>query len=87
VEVIIGLGLLFGIGLRLILLVFAGQMIGTALVFVVLPEVAFQRGNPLLLTVEGEFVVKNIVLIAAGMVVGATVRGRRARVETDGDHR
>jgi hypothetical protein len=27
--------------------------------------------------------VKNIVLIAAGMVVGATVRGRRARVETD----
>jgi uncharacterized membrane protein YkgB len=84
VEVIIGLGLLFGIGLRLILLVFAGQMIGTALVFVVLPEVAFQRGNPFLLTVEGEFVVKNIVLIAAGMVVGATVRGRRARVETDG---
>jgi uncharacterized membrane protein YkgB len=83
VEVIIGLGLLIGIGLRLILFVFGAQMIGTALVFVVLPEVAFQRGNPLLLTVEGEFVVKNIVLIAAGMVVGATVRGRRARVETD----
>ena len=40
---------------------------------VVLPEVSFQGGNPLLLTVEGEFVVKNLVLLSAGMVVGATV--------------
>jgi hypothetical protein len=30
-------------------------------------------GNPLLLTVEGEFVVKNLVLLAAGMVVGSRV--------------
>jgi hypothetical protein len=28
-------------------------------------------GNPLLLTVEGEFVVKNLVLLTAGLVVGA----------------
>jgi hypothetical protein len=27
--------------------------------------------------VEGEFVVKNLVLLSAGMVVGATVRNRR----------
>jgi hypothetical protein len=39
-----------------------------------LPEVSFDGGNPLLLTVEGEFVVKNLVLLSAGMVVGATVR-------------
>ena len=31
------------------------------------------EGNPLLLTVEGEFVIKNLVLLSAGMVVGATV--------------
>jgi hypothetical protein len=36
--------------------------------------VTFQRGNPPLLTVEGEFVVTNLVLIAAALVVGTTVR-------------
>jgi putative oxidoreductase len=36
--------------------------------------VTFRHGNPLLLTVEGEFVVKNLVLIAAALVVGTTVR-------------
>ncbi len=82
VEVGIGLGLTFAVGLRIVLLVFALQMVGTALVFVVLPDVAFQDGNPLLLTVEGEFVVKNLVLIAGGMVVGATVRGGRPQVRT-----
>jgi len=42
-------------------------------VFVILPDVAFRHGNPLLLTVEGEFVVKNLVLLTAGMVVGSRV--------------
>jgi uncharacterized membrane protein YkgB len=36
--------------------------------------VTFQHGNPLLLRVEGEFVLKNLVLIAAALVVGTTVR-------------
>ncbi len=43
---------------------------------------AFQDGNPLLLTVEGEFVVKNLVLLSAGMVVGATVRPREAVISS-----
>lgn len=54
------------------LAIFALQMAGTFLVLVLLPDVAFQDGNYLLLTVEGEFVVKNLVLLSAGMVVGAT---------------
>jgi putative oxidoreductase len=83
VEVGIGLGLIFGVLLRVVLLLFAGQMIGTFLTFVVLPHVCFRDGNPLLLTVEGEFVVKNLVLLAAGLVVGSTVRGRRARVQVE----
>jgi uncharacterized membrane protein YkgB len=74
-EVIVGIGLLFRVALRLILGLFALQMIGTFLVLALLPEVAFDGGNPLLLTVEGEFVVKNLVLLSAGMVVGATIRG------------
>ncbi len=78
VEMIVGLGLLFRIALRTVLGLFFLQMIGTFLVLVIQPDVAFQDGNPLLLTVEGEFVVKNFVLLAAGMVVGATVRARRS---------
>jgi putative oxidoreductase len=33
------------------------------------PDIAFQKGNPLLLTTEGEFVIKNLVMIAAGLVL------------------
>ncbi|MGB5657736.1 MAG: DoxX family membrane protein [Acidimicrobiia bacterium] len=73
-EVVVGIGLLFRIALRLVLGLFAVQMVGTFLVLALLPDVAFDSGNPLLLTVEGEFVVKNLVLLSAGMVIGATVR-------------
>ena len=71
VEVLIGLGLAFGVGLRLVLAALIVQLAGTFLVFFLLPEVAFQGRNPLALTVEGEFVVKNLVLIAAAMAVGS----------------
>ena len=73
VEIIVGLGLLFQFAMRAVLGLFFLQMIGTFLVFVLQPDVAFQDGNPLLLTVEGEFVLKNLVLIAAGMVIAGTV--------------
>ncbi len=75
-EVLIGLALIFGVALRSALALFALQMAGTFLVLVVQPEVAFRDGNPLLLTVEGEFVVKNLVLLSAGLVVGSTLAGR-----------
>lgn len=73
VEVLVGVGLAARFGLRLVLLVLAGQMLGTFLVFVFLPEITFQDGNPLKLTMEGEFVLKNLVLLAAAMVVGASI--------------
>ncbi len=73
-EVIIGLGLLTRVALRLTLLLFFAQMAGTFLVLILLPSVSFQNGNPLLLTDTGEFVVKNFVLLSAGVVIGSTVR-------------
>jgi hypothetical protein len=54
-------------------------MAGTFLVLVTLPAVAFQQANPLLLTAVGEFVVKNVVLLSAGLVVASGVRPLRAR--------
>ena len=73
VEVLVGVGLAARFGLRLVLLVLGLQMLGTFLVFVLLPELTFQDGNPLQLTIEGEFVLKNLVLLASAMVVGASI--------------
>ena len=81
IEVLIGLGLAARIGLRIVLLALIAQMLGTFLVFVVLPDVAFEGGNPFMLTVEGEFVLKNLVLLSAAMVVGAEVDRSRGTVE------
>jgi uncharacterized membrane protein YkgB len=72
-EVVVGMGLLLRGALRATLLLFWMQMAGTLLVFAFRHDVAFQSGNPLLLTITGEFVVKNLVLIAAGLVIGSTV--------------
>lgn len=77
-EIVIGVGLLVPVMLRLTLALFWLQMAGTFLSLLVLPDRAFQDGNPLLLDVTGEFVVKNLVLIAAGLVIGSTVRRGRA---------
>ncbi len=73
-EIAIGVGLLIPIAPRLTLLLFWAQMAGTFLTLLVLPERSFQGGNPLLLGVLGEFVVKNLVLICAGLVIGASLR-------------
>jgi uncharacterized membrane protein YkgB len=81
-EVAIGAGLLVGIGLRVVLLLLVLQMLGTFIVFVTQPGESFQDGSPLLLTTTGEFVLKNVVLIAAALTVGATVS--RSRDETPG---
>ena len=78
-EVVVGLGLAFAIALRVTLLLFWLQLAGTFLVLLLRPEVAFQHGNPFLLTTEGEFVIKNVILISAGLVVGGTVQRSRSR--------
>lgn len=73
VEIAVGVGLLFDRALRAVLPLFLLQMAGTFLVLVLQPEVAFQDGNIFKLTVEGEFVIKNLVLLSAGLVVGTRV--------------
>ncbi|MDX1691982.1 MAG: DoxX family protein [Acidimicrobiia bacterium] len=72
-EVLVGVGLVTGLAPRIVLGLLVLQLAGTFLVFVVQPDVAFEDGNPLLLTVEGEFVAKNLVLIAAAFVIGSTI--------------
>lgn len=71
------IGLLIPVAVRLTLMLFWLQMAGTFLTLVILPGRSFDDGNPLFLSVTGEFVIKNLVLIAAGLVIGSTVRRRR----------
>jgi uncharacterized membrane protein YkgB len=75
-EMLIGLGLITGLFMRLTLLLLFLQMPGTALPLVLLPEVCFTI-FPFGLTLEGQYIVKNLVLITAGLVLGSTVRGGR----------
>ena len=81
-EVLIGLGFLTGRALRATLLLLFLQMPGTLLPVVLLPERVF-TAFPLGLTLEGQYIVKNLALIAAALVVGATVRGGRLVAETE----
>lgn len=73
VEVVVGAGLITGWAIRLTLGLFFAQMLGTFLVLVLEPDLSFQGGNPLRLTVIGEFVVKNLVLLTAGLVVAGSI--------------
>jgi uncharacterized membrane protein YkgB len=75
-ESLIGLGLLSGRFLRATLLLLAIQMLGTLSPLFLFPTETFAR-FPYAPTLEGQYIIKNVVLIAAAMVVGATVRGGR----------
>jgi uncharacterized membrane protein YphA (DoxX/SURF4 family) len=75
-EVLIGLGLIFGRFMRITLLLLFLQMPGTALPLLILPEVTWTV-FPYGLTLEGQYIVKNLVLIGAGLVLAGTVRGGR----------
>jgi len=75
-EVLIGLGLIFKIYLRQTLLLLYLQMIGTFLPVFLFPEQVFNI-FPYSLTLEGQYIVKNLVVLSAGIVLGATVRGGR----------
>jgi hypothetical protein len=51
-------------------------MPGTVLPLFLLPDVCWVHA-PYAPTLEGQYIIKNLVLISAGLVIGATVRGGR----------
>jgi uncharacterized membrane protein YkgB len=72
-EVLIGIGLLFRPLIRPAIFLLFLQMPGTFLPLVLLPSVCF-TSIPFGLTLEGQYIIKNLILIAAALVVGGTVR-------------
>jgi uncharacterized membrane protein YkgB len=78
-EVLIGVTFFFKRTTRLAILLLAFQMIGTFLPLIILPDVTYQAGAiPYGLTLEGQYIIKNLLVIAAALVIGGTVRNREA---------
>jgi uncharacterized membrane protein YkgB len=75
-ECVIGLGLISGVrgAMRGTLLLLFLQMLGTITPLFLFPAEVFTR-IPYAPTLEGQYIIKNLVLISAGLVIGATVRG------------
>jgi putative oxidoreductase len=69
VEVALGLGLLRRRTARFALPAVAAHLGGTFVTFLMVPARMFEHGNPLLLTADGEFVLKNLVIIAVVLVL------------------
>ena len=75
-ETAIGIGLIFGRPLRLVLTLLFCHMIGTMTPLFICPAEMFSQGI-FGLTLEGQYVIKNLVLASAALVLGSTIRGGR----------
>ena len=71
-EVLIGLLFLYRPLIRLAILLLFLQLPGTFLPIVLLPDVVFTT-FPYGLTVEGQYIVKNLVIIGAALVIGGSL--------------
>ena len=72
-ESVIGIGLISGKFLRIILFLLFTQMLGTITPVLLFPSEVFTQ-IPYAPTLEGQYIIKNLVLISAGLVIGATVK-------------
>ncbi len=73
-EVAIGLGLISGRFMRATILLLLVQMLGTLMPLFLFPNQTWTQ-FPIVPTLEGQYIIKNIVLVTGALVVGATVRG------------
>jgi uncharacterized membrane protein YkgB len=73
-EIAIGLAFLIRPLLRVGIALLAPQMVGTFLPLLMIPAAVFQNGHPLVPTLEGQYIIKNLLIIGSAMVIGATVR-------------
>ena len=71
-EVFIAIFFLFKRTTLIAMVLLLIQMTGTFLPLVILPEVTFQNSNPFLPTLEGQYIIKNIIIITAALIIGGT---------------
>ncbi len=76
-EVLIGVFFLFKRTSRIAIALLFLQMAGTFMPLVFLPEVTYQNGNPLTLTLEGQYIIKNLLIISGALVIGGDFYNRK----------
>jgi uncharacterized membrane protein YkgB len=69
-EVAIGLTFLFSRTTKIAIALLFLQMFGTFMPLFFLPEVTFQNGNILTPSLEGQYIIKNVMIISAALVLG-----------------
>ena len=69
-EVLIAICFLFKRTTLIAMILLFLQMSGTFLPLVILPEITFQNSNPFLPTLEGQYIIKNIIIITAALMIG-----------------
>ena len=73
-ECAIGLGLLWGRFLKITLILLFLQLSGTFLPLLFFPSETWKH-IPYAPTLEGQYIIKNLVLVSAGIIVASTLRG------------
>nr|WP_299387519.1 hypothetical protein [Allomuricauda sp.] len=76
-EVAIGITFLFRRTTKIAIALLFLQMVGTFMPLVFLPGITFQEGNYLLPTLEGQYIIKNVMIISAALIVGGTLFKKR----------
>ena len=69
-EMLIGVTFLFKQTTKIAIALLFLQMIGTFMPLVFLPEITFQKGNYLLPTLEGQYIIKNVMILSGALVLG-----------------
>ena len=77
-EVVIGIGLISGKFMRETILLLFLQMMGTFTPIFLFPDEVFNH-IPYAPTLEGQYIIKNIVIISAAIVLGGALRNRTAK--------
>lgn len=81
-EVAIGVTFLLRKTARIAIALLAMQMVGTFMPLVMLPQVTWQADHiPYAPTMEGQYIIKNLLIIAAAMAIGGTLRREREVVQ------
>ncbi|CAA0204486.1 Probable transmembrane hypothetical protein, DoxX family [Tenacibaculum maritimum] len=78
IEMLIGIGLISGKFMRETLLLLFLQMTGTFTPIFLFPNEIFTH-FPYALTLEGQYIIKNFVLVSAGIVLGGNLNKKNAQ--------
>ena len=81
-EVLIGLGFITGKFLRVTLILLFSQMLGTFAPVFIFPSDVF-TAIPYGPTLEGQYIIKNIVLISAGFIIGGSLMKKGAVLKSE----